>query len=107
SRIYGFGSVYAKTIRDSRLAFLIAAGLMGGLALALGGAIPTVFPTPQSRLEIDQLIGGMPPTSCSISRRLCGVGKTVGIAPPSASASPPIRPAAMRNASRESRIVLA
>jgi polyether ionophore transport system permease protein len=60
SRIYGFGSIYAKTIRDSRLAFIIAAGLLGGLTLALGAAIPSVFPTAAARLEIDKLIGGMP-----------------------------------------------
>jgi ABC-2 type transport system permease protein len=61
SRIYGFGSIYAKSIRDARLAFIIVAGLLGGLALAMGAAIPSVFPTPESRLEIDKLIGGMPP----------------------------------------------
>jgi ABC-2 type transport system permease protein len=60
SRVYGFGSIYGKTIRDSRLAFLIAAGLLGGLSLALGAAISTVFPTPESRTEVDKLIGGMP-----------------------------------------------
>jgi len=61
SRIYGFGSVYAKTIRDSRLAFIVAAGLLGGVTLAMGAAVSSVFPTPASRLEIDNLIGGMPP----------------------------------------------
>ena len=60
SRIYGFGSIYGKTIRDSRLAFIIAAGLLGGLALFMGAAIGQVFPNPQSRLEIDKLIGSMP-----------------------------------------------
>jgi len=60
SRFYGFGSIYAKTLRDSRLAFIIVAGLLGGLTLALGAAIPSVFPTAQTRLEIDKLIGGMP-----------------------------------------------
>jgi ABC-2 type transport system permease protein len=60
SRLYGFGSIYAKTIRDSRLAFIIVGGLFGGLALALAAAIPSVFPTAASRLEIDKLIGGMP-----------------------------------------------
>lgn len=60
SRVYGFGSIYAKTIRDSRLAFIIVAGLLGGLSLALGAAIPTVFPTPAARLEVDNLIGSMP-----------------------------------------------
>jgi polyether ionophore transport system permease protein len=61
SRIYGFGSIYGKTIRDSRLAFIIAAGLLGGLSLVMGAAISQVFPTPESRLEVDKLIGGMPP----------------------------------------------
>jgi ABC-2 type transport system permease protein len=60
SRLYGFGSIYGKTIRDSRLAFIIAAGLLGGLSLVLGAAISSVFPTAQSRTEVDQLIGGMP-----------------------------------------------
>jgi ABC-2 type transport system permease protein len=61
SRIYGFGSIYGKTIRDSRLAFIIAAGLLGGLSLVMGAAISTVFPTPEARGEINALIGGMPP----------------------------------------------
>ncbi len=60
SRIYGFGSIYAKTIRDSRLAFIIAAGLLGGLALFMGAAISNVFSTPASRLEVNALIGSMP-----------------------------------------------
>ena len=65
SRIYGLGSIYAKTIRDSRLAFIVVAGLLGGLALAMGAAIPSVFPTAESRLEIDKLIGGMAPEMVS------------------------------------------
>jgi polyether ionophore transport system permease protein len=73
SRIYGFGSIYAKSIRDARLAFIIAAGLLGGLSLAMGAAIPSVFPTPESRLEIDQLIGGMP------SQMVDFFGKPVGL----------------------------
>ncbi|HEY8871020.1 MAG TPA: hypothetical protein VIM30_16755 [Candidatus Limnocylindrales bacterium] len=60
SHIYGLGSIYGKTIRDSRLAFIIVAGLLGGLALVMGAAISSVFPTPASRLEVDKLIGGMP-----------------------------------------------
>ena len=59
-RLYGFGSIYGKTIRDSRLAFIIAAGLLGGLALFMGAAISNVFPTPATRLEVDKLIGSMP-----------------------------------------------
>jgi ABC-2 type transport system permease protein len=59
-RIYGFGSIYGKTIRDSRLSFIIAAGLFGGLALVLGAAIGTVFPTPEVRKELGALVGSMP-----------------------------------------------
>lgn len=60
SRIYGLGSIYGKTMRDSRLAFIIAAGLLGGLSLAMGAAISTVFPDAASRGEVDKLIAGMP-----------------------------------------------
>lgn len=74
SRFYGLGSIYAKTIRDSRLAFIIAAGLLGGLSLALGAAIPSVFPTPDSRLEIDKLIGGMPPQMVDFFGKPVGLG---------------------------------
>lgn len=49
SRLYGFGSVYAKTLRDSRLAFIIAAGLMGGIVLVVGAAIPTEYSTQAAR----------------------------------------------------------
>jgi ABC-2 type transport system permease protein len=74
SRIYGLGSIYAKSIRDSRLALLIAAGLLGGLSLAMGAAIPSVFPTPAARLEIDQLIGGMPPEMVDFFGKPVGLG---------------------------------
>jgi ABC-2 type transport system permease protein len=49
SRLYGFGSVYAKTVRDSRLAFIIVAGLLGGIMLYATVAIPAAFPTQESR----------------------------------------------------------
>jgi ABC-2 type transport system permease protein len=60
SRFYGLGSIYGKTIRDSRLAFIIAAGLLGGMALVMGAAVSSIFPTPAARLEVDKLIGSMP-----------------------------------------------
>jgi ABC-2 type transport system permease protein len=74
SRFYGFGSIYGKTIRDSRLAFIITAGLFGALALALGAAIPTVFPTPESRGQIDSLIGGMPQQMVTFFGKPVGLG---------------------------------
>ncbi len=59
-RLYGFGSIYGKTVRDSRLAFIIAAGLLGGMALVMGAAVSSVFPSPAARLEVDKLIGSIP-----------------------------------------------
>jgi len=59
-RLYGFGSIYGKTIRDSRLAFIIAAGLLGGMALIMGVAVASVFPTPAARLAVDELVGSIP-----------------------------------------------
>ena len=66
SRLYGFGSIYGKTIRDSRLAFIIAAGLLGGMALVMGVAVSSVFPSPATRLEVDKLIGSMPPSMVNL-----------------------------------------
>ena len=50
-RLYGLGSIYGKTIRDSRLSFTIAAGLLGGMALVMGLAVSNIFPTPAARLQ--------------------------------------------------------
>ena len=55
SRLYGLGTVYAKTMRDSRRSVLIAAALMGGLMLVVGAAIPTVYPTQAARDEMAKL----------------------------------------------------
>lgn len=60
SRLYGFGSIYGKTIRDSRLAFIIAAGVLGGMMLVAGAAVGGVFPTAESRQEVDKLIATIP-----------------------------------------------
>lgn len=78
SRIYGFGSIYGKTIRDSRLAFIVAAGLLGGLSLVMGAAISTVFPTPESRTEVNNLIGGIPPQLVDFFGRPVALGTLGG-----------------------------
>ncbi len=60
TRVYGFGSIFGKTIRDSRLAFIMITGILGGMMLAAGAAVASIFPTPASRLEVDQLIATIP-----------------------------------------------
>ena len=78
SRILGFGSIYGKTLRDSRLSFLIAAGMFGGLALFMGAAISQVFPTPQARQEVDKLIGSMPASMVNLFGKPVGLGTLGG-----------------------------
>ncbi len=58
SRFYGFGSVYAKTLRDSRLAFLIVGGLLLGLMVYGWYAIPLALP---DRGQAAKLIEDLPP----------------------------------------------
>jgi ABC-2 type transport system permease protein len=59
-RIYGFGSLYGKTVRDSRLAFLVAALLTAGLVLLAGSATGLAFKTLESRREAAALATSLP-----------------------------------------------
>ena len=77
-RLYGFGSIYGKTIRDSRLAFIIAAGMLGGLSLVMGAAIGTVFPTTASRLAVDQLVASMPASMVNLFGNATLMGPRLG-----------------------------
>jgi putative exporter of polyketide antibiotics len=79
SRIYGFGSVYAKTLRDSRLAFIIAAGVLGGMMLVAGAAVGSVFPTPESRREVDKLIATVPSSMSGLFGNPINVGTLGGV----------------------------
>jgi ABC-2 type transport system permease protein len=60
-RLYGLGSVYGKTLRDSRLAFIIMAGLLGGITFYLCVAISGLFATTEARMELAQLATNLPP----------------------------------------------
>ena len=77
-RIYGFGSIFGKTLRDSRLSFIIAAGLFGALPLALGAALPTVFGTPEARKELDKLVGSMPSSMVNLFGNATLMGPKLG-----------------------------
>jgi polyether ionophore transport system permease protein len=77
-RIYGFGSIYGKTIRDSRLSFIIAAGLLGGMALVMGVAVSSIFPTPEARHELDNLFGGIPSAMLRLFANTDLMGDKVG-----------------------------
>ena len=77
-RLYGFGSIYGKTIRDSRLAFIIAAGLFGGLSLVLPSAVGQVFPTVQARHDIDALVTSMPASMVNLFGNATLMGAKLG-----------------------------
>ena len=77
-RLYGFGSIYGKTIRDSRLSFIIAAGLLGGMALVMGVAVASIFPTPAARSELDSLFGGIPASLLRLFTNTDLMGAKVG-----------------------------
>lgn len=62
-RVYGFGSVYAKTLRDSRLTFLVIAGLLGGVMLVAGAGVGSVYATPESRRDLARLATELVATS--------------------------------------------
>lgn len=60
SRIMGLGSVYAKTVRDSRRAALIA-GIVGGLTmLATAAPYGAEFTTPESRAQLVAQMTSLP-----------------------------------------------
>lgn len=77
-RLYGFGSIYGKTIRDSRLSFIVAAGLLGGMALVMGVAVASIFPTPAARSELDNLFGGIPASLLRLFTNTDLMGAKVG-----------------------------
>jgi len=77
-KLYGFGSIYGKTIRDSRLTFIIAAGLLGGMALVMGVAVSNIFPTPAARLAVDALFGSIPESMMRLFGNVELIGSKVG-----------------------------
>ncbi len=67
SRVYGLGSIYGKTLRDSRLAFIMFTGLIAGLMLAVGQAWGAAYGTPEARQEIAKLVENVPPIMAGIA----------------------------------------
>lgn len=66
SRVYGLGTVYAKTLRDSRLALIIMGGLMGILLISSGVAFGKAYATEISRQELAALVKSLPPAMAGV-----------------------------------------
>ena len=78
ARIYGLGSIFGKTIRDSRLSFIIAAGMFGGLTLVMGAAVGQVFPTPEARKALNEIVGSMPASMVNLFGNTTLIGDKLG-----------------------------
>ncbi|MCI0345223.1 MAG: ABC transporter permease subunit [Chloroflexi bacterium] len=61
SRLYGLGSIYAKTLRDSRRAFFIATSLLILFMITAGAAIAGAFGTVETRAQAAGLATALPP----------------------------------------------
>ena len=66
SRIYGLGTVYAKTLRDSRLAVMIVGGLMAAFLLSGAAAFGEAYNTVQSRIDLANLVKSLPPAMSGV-----------------------------------------
>lgn len=61
SRVFGLGSVFGKTLFDSRFAILVVGGLLGFMTLAGGGAMGESYGTAEARVELAAMSRDMPP----------------------------------------------
>jgi ABC-2 type transport system permease protein len=77
SRVFGLGSIYAKTMRDSRLAFLIMAGFLGGVMFAVGAGIPALLSTQTARDDVVRLASDIGSIVAGMAGKPVDVG-TVG-----------------------------
>lgn len=73
-RLYGLGSIYGKTLRDSRLGVLVVGGVLGFMVLAGGAEMTSAYGTLAARRELDALATTLPP----VMRGLYGNPVSVG-----------------------------
>ena len=61
SRLFGLGSVFGKTLRDSRRATLLDGFAIGALLVVVAAGIISQFDTPEARDEIGNIVNAVPP----------------------------------------------
>ena len=76
-RLYGLGSIYGKTLRDSRLGVLIVGGVLGFMVLAGGAEMTSAYGTLAARRELDALATTLPPVMRGLYGNPLNVG-TIG-----------------------------
>jgi ABC-2 type transport system permease protein len=77
-RIYGFGSIFGKTVRDSRRATIAVGVVLAVLLIGVGKAIVSEFATAQSRQELEAVISAVPPILQGFAGRVVNVGTLGG-----------------------------
>ena len=77
ARIYGLGSVFGKTMRDSRRATIIVGVVLGLLLIGVSKAIVSEFATPASRQSLVDVIAAVPPILQGLAGRPIAV-ETLG-----------------------------
>ncbi len=78
ARLWGLGSVYGKSVRDSRRAVIAASVLLFLIFVGVTGAIAQQFGTPESRLEMVALINAVPPILAGLAGPVVNVGTMGG-----------------------------
>ena len=76
-RIYGLGSVFGKTIRDSRRATIVVGAILGLLLIGVSKAIVSQFATVESRHEMGDVIRAVPPILQGLAGKVVNV-ETLG-----------------------------
>jgi len=78
SRIYGLGSIFAKTVRDSRRATIITAVGLALVFIGISAAIISEFDTPESRVELVNIVNAVPPILQGMAGPIVNVGTLGG-----------------------------
>ena len=76
-RIYGFGSVFGKTLRDSRRAILLVGVLVGLLLIGVSLTIVSEFNTVQARKDLAAVVAAVPPILAGLAGKPVNV-ETLG-----------------------------
>jgi ABC-2 type transport system permease protein len=78
SRIYGFGSIYGKTMRDSRRAVIVISVLLFLLLIGVSFAIVQEFNTPESRQQLVAVVAAVPAILAGLAGKAVNVGTLGG-----------------------------
>ena len=77
AKMVGLGSVFGKTIRDSRRATLLVGGILGLLLFIVSAGVISQFGTPEARREIGDLVRSVPPIMQGLAGKAVNV-ETLG-----------------------------